>query len=160
MMTRQEILKTVRKVVAETLFIEEDGILEESSLQADLGADSLDEVSLLMAIQDAFTIEIPDEEALKIKTIKEVVDKVAEKKNSQAALFAPILEVIREIKNEPAFSAVQPESDLADLAFDSLDLIKFVMGIENHFDIDIPDTEIEGLKTINDLVACIQKRIT
>ncbi len=78
-MTRQEILKKVRRIVAETLFIEESDVYEEDSLQSDLEMDSLDKVLLFETIQGAFNIDISDIEALCIETIEEVVDKVAEK---------------------------------------------------------------------------------
>jgi acyl carrier protein len=67
------------KIVAETLKIEEGNISPESKFVDDLGADSLDIVELMMAIEAAFDCDIPDEEAGKIATISDAVKYVKEK---------------------------------------------------------------------------------
>ena len=66
--------KRVKEIVAEQLGKEEAEVKSDSSFIDDLGADSLDIVELVMAMEDEFGIEIPDEDAEKIKTVKEVVD--------------------------------------------------------------------------------------
>ena len=63
----------VKKIVAEQLGIAEDEINIESSFTKDLGADSLDTVELVMAFEEEFGTEIPDEEAEKITTIQEAI---------------------------------------------------------------------------------------
>ncbi|AFS78639.1 acyl carrier protein AcpP [Gottschalkia acidurici 9a] len=68
------ILEKVKKLISEQLDVEEEEIALESSFQDDLEADSLDVVELIMAIEDEFDIEIPDEEAEKIATVKDAVD--------------------------------------------------------------------------------------
>lgn len=68
------ILKKLKKIIMEQLEVEEDEIKLESSFQDDLGADSLDVVELIMAIEDEFDIEIPDEDAEKIATVKSAVN--------------------------------------------------------------------------------------
>jgi len=68
------IFEKVREVVAEQLGIEEDDITMESSFIDDLGADSLDIVELIMALEEEFDLEIPDSEAEKISTVGDVVD--------------------------------------------------------------------------------------
>ena len=60
----------VKKIVAEQLGVSEAEVKNESSFQEDLGADSLDTVELVMALEDAFDCEIPDEEAEKIQTVQ------------------------------------------------------------------------------------------
>ena len=64
----------VRKLVCEQLGVKEDEVTIEASLVEDLGADSLDTVELVMALEEEFEAEIPDEDAEKITTVKEAID--------------------------------------------------------------------------------------
>lgn len=66
----------VRKIVAEQLGVNETEIKNESSFVDDLGADSLDTVELVMALEDEFETEIPDEDAEKITTVQHAIDYV------------------------------------------------------------------------------------
>ena len=68
-----EIEERVRKIVIEQLSIKEDEVTLESSFIDDLGADSLDTVELVMALEEEFDTEIPDEEAEKITTVQQAV---------------------------------------------------------------------------------------
>ncbi|MBI4208305.1 MAG: acyl carrier protein [Deltaproteobacteria bacterium] len=68
----------VRKIVAKQLGLQEDEITLDKAFIDDLGADSLDIVELVMAMEEEFGIEIPDEEAEKIQTVKDVVDYITE----------------------------------------------------------------------------------
>ncbi len=63
----------VRDIVVEQLGVEADDVTMESTFIDDLGADSLDIVELIMAFEEEFSIEIPDEAAEKIKTVQDVV---------------------------------------------------------------------------------------
>ena len=63
----------VKKIVKEQFGVEEDEIQMSSTFVDDLGADSLDIVELIMAFEEEFNIEIPDEKAEKIKTVEDVV---------------------------------------------------------------------------------------
>jgi acyl carrier protein len=64
----------VKKIVAEQLGVNEADVKNESSFVNDLGADSLDTVELVMALEEEFETEIPDEEAEKIGTVQQAVD--------------------------------------------------------------------------------------
>jgi acyl carrier protein len=66
----------VKKIVVEQLGVKEDEVSNSSSFVDDLGADSLDTVELVMALEEEFECEIPDEEAEKITTVQQAVDYV------------------------------------------------------------------------------------
>jgi acyl carrier protein len=66
----------VKQIIVEQLGVDEGEVTANASFQDDLGADSLDIVELVMAFEEAFEIEIPDEDAEKIKTVKDAVDYV------------------------------------------------------------------------------------
>jgi len=64
----------VRKIVIEQLGVKDDEVKEDASFVDDLGADSLDTVELVMALEEEFETEIPDDEAEKITTVRQAVD--------------------------------------------------------------------------------------
>ena len=66
----------VKKIIVEQLGVEENEVTPEASITDDLGADSLDQVELVMAFETEFGIDIPDEEAEKIKTVGDAVQKI------------------------------------------------------------------------------------
>ena len=67
----------VRKIIAEQLGVEEVKVIPEASFVEDLGADSLDTVELVMALEEQFDTEIPDEDAQKILTVQNAIDYVS-----------------------------------------------------------------------------------
>ena len=69
----------VKKIIAEQLGVEEDEVTSEASFVEDLGADSLDTVELVMALEEEFGIEIPDEDVEKILTVGKALDYIKEK---------------------------------------------------------------------------------
>jgi acyl carrier protein len=64
----------VKQIVVEQLGVEESEVTPKASFVDDLGADSLDTVELVMAFEEAFDIEIPDEDAEKIRTVQDAID--------------------------------------------------------------------------------------
>jgi acyl carrier protein len=64
----------IKQIIAEKLGVSEDKVTTQASFIDDLGADSLDQVELIMAFEDAFDIEIPDEDAEKLRTVKDAMD--------------------------------------------------------------------------------------
>lgn len=77
-MSSEEIFDKVKNIIVEQLGAAEGEINLESSFIDDLGADSLDIVELIMAFEEEFDIEIPDEDAEKVVTVKDVVDYLKE----------------------------------------------------------------------------------
>jgi acyl carrier protein len=76
--TMSSIEERVKKIVAEQLGVKEEEVQTEASFVEDLGADSLDTVELVMALEEEFETEIPDEEAEKITTVKLAIDYINE----------------------------------------------------------------------------------
>lgn len=74
----ETVLERVKKIIIDQLGVNEDQVTQDASFVDDLGADSLDTVELVMALEEEFGIEIPDEDAEKIKTVNEVVNYVSE----------------------------------------------------------------------------------
>ena len=66
----------IKQIVAEQLGVDEDQVTTEASFMDDLGADSLDTVELVMALEEEFDIEISDEDAEKIQTVQNAIDYV------------------------------------------------------------------------------------
>lgn len=73
-MGSDEIFEKVKKIIVEQLGVAENTINNEASFLDDLGADSLDIVELIMALEEEFDIEIPDADAEKVSTVGDVVD--------------------------------------------------------------------------------------
>jgi len=78
-MTREEIAGKVKNIIVEQLGVNAEEVKEESSFIDDLGADSLDTVELVMALEEEFNAEIPDEDAEKLKTVGDAVKYIEEK---------------------------------------------------------------------------------
>ncbi len=67
----------IKKIVAEQLGVDEDQVTVEASFMDDLGADSLDTVELVMALEEEFDVEISDEDAEKIQTVQNAIDYIS-----------------------------------------------------------------------------------
>ena len=79
------VVERVHNIIAEQLGVEEAKINAEASFTEDLGADSLDQVELILALEDEFGIEIPDEDAEKIHAVGDAVKYIEEKAESAPA---------------------------------------------------------------------------
>ena len=75
----ENIEQRVKKIIAEQLGVNEAEIKNDSSFVDDLGADSLDTVELVMALEEEFETEIPDEDAEKIKTVQQAIDYISQR---------------------------------------------------------------------------------
>ena len=73
-MTQEEIFEEVKKIIVEQLGVAETAVTMDASFIDDLGADSLDIVELIMALEEEFATEIPDADAEKVVTVGDVVD--------------------------------------------------------------------------------------
>lgn len=78
-MTRENVAEEIKKLISESLSTDIKEIKEDSKFVDDLGADSLDIVELVMAMENKFNIEIPDEDAQKIKTVGEAIDYITKR---------------------------------------------------------------------------------
>jgi len=76
-MTREEILDKLKTIIDAQLGCSEDAVTENAIFSEDLGADSLDHVELIMAFEEEFTLDIPDETAEKIQTVAQVIDYIS-----------------------------------------------------------------------------------
>jgi acyl carrier protein len=79
-MADNEIFDKVKKIVVDRLGVTDDQVTMEASFTEDLGADSLDTVELVMAFEEEFNIEIPDEDAEKIGAVKDAVNYIQKAK--------------------------------------------------------------------------------
>jgi len=77
-MSVENVQERVKNIIVEQLGVEADQVKPEAQFVNDLGADSLDTVELIMALEEEFNIEIPDEKAEKIKTVGEAVSYIEE----------------------------------------------------------------------------------
>ena len=75
-----EVAEKVKAIIVEKLGVEESEVVPTASFTNDLGADSLDIVELIMAFEEEFNIEIPDEVAEKMKTVKDAVEYIEKEK--------------------------------------------------------------------------------
>jgi acyl carrier protein len=80
----QEIFERVKKIVVEQLEVEADRVTPDASFANDLGADSLDTVELVMALEEEFEVEIPDEVAEQIDTVGKAVDHISSEAGAAA----------------------------------------------------------------------------
>lgn len=68
------VFEKVKEIIVDSLSCDEEAVVLEANLKEDLEADSLDAVELIMAVEEEFDVEIPDEKATEMKTVKDIVD--------------------------------------------------------------------------------------
>jgi len=78
-MLKEDIIKKVKEITSEQLGVDESQITPEAKFVDDLGADSLDTVELVMALEEEFDLEISDEEAEKLTTVQKVIDYIEDR---------------------------------------------------------------------------------
>jgi acyl carrier protein len=71
---KKDSMEKVKQIIAEQLGVDEGEVTPSASFVDDLGADSLDQVELVMALEEAFGVEIPDEDAEKLRTVQDALD--------------------------------------------------------------------------------------
>jgi acyl carrier protein len=71
---KKDLLEKVKQIISEQLGVDEGEVTRSASFVDDLGADSLDQVELVMALEEAFGVEIPDEDAEKLRTVQDALD--------------------------------------------------------------------------------------
>ena len=72
--SKKDVVEKVKQIISEQLGVDEGEVTPSASFVDDLGADSLDQVELVMALEEAFGVEIPDEDAEKIRTVQDAID--------------------------------------------------------------------------------------
>ena len=72
--SKKDVVEKVKQIIAEQLGVDDGEVTPSASFVDDLGADSLDQVELVMALEEAFGVEIPDEDAEKIRTVQDAID--------------------------------------------------------------------------------------
>ncbi|HEV2716050.1 MAG TPA: acyl carrier protein [Terriglobales bacterium] len=71
---KKDLVEKVKQIISEQLGVDEGEVTPSASFVDDLGADSLDQVELVMALEEAFGVEIPDEDAEKLRTVQDALD--------------------------------------------------------------------------------------
>ena len=80
-MAKEEIFDKLKELVVDQLGVDDDEVTTEATIQEDLGADSLDLVDLVMAVEEEFDVKIADEDLEGIKTVGDIVDYIADNKD-------------------------------------------------------------------------------
>ena len=147
----------VKTIIVEQLGVEPDEVQMNSTFVNDLGADSLDIVELVMAFEEEFEVEIPDDVAERIKTVGEAVNIVVYgygyvPNDPVTQAFDRVKTIIvKQLGVEP--DEVQMNSTFVDdLGADSLDIVELVMAFEEEFEVEIPDDVAERIKTVGEAV--------
>ena len=153
----KEIFDRVKKVIVAQLDIDSDEIQMDSTFVGDLGADSLDIVELVMAFEEEFYVEIPDDAVYKLETIGDVVSFVENPEpilNAVEQDRAKLKQIADRVKEIIAAQLgideekIKSYSTWADLEADSLDRVELLMAFEEEFNIEIPDEVAEKVETI------------
>src|SRR5262249_15935399 len=154
------------------LGVEASAITPGASFVDDLGADSLDRVELVMALEEAFEVEIPDSDADKIVTVQDAMEYIqrhaksvkqgsgrgrdVRRKQKERQMPTAVEEKVKQIIVEQLGvdeGEVTPNASFVDdLGADSLDTVELVMAFEEAFDLEIPDEDAEKIRTVKDAI--------
>src|SRR5438874_2563440 len=77
--SKKDVVEKVKQIISEQLGVDEGEVTPSASFVDDLGADSLDQVELVMALEEAFGVELPDEDAEKIRTVQDAIDYIGKR---------------------------------------------------------------------------------
>jgi acyl carrier protein len=140
----KELIEKIKQIISEQLGVDEAEVTSSASFVDDLGADSLDQVELVMALEEAFGLEISDEDAEKMRTVQDAIDYIDK-------------HIIVEQLGVDEGEVTPTASFVDDLGADSLDTVELVMAFEEAFEIEIPDEDAEKIRTVQDAIDYIGK---
>ncbi len=149
----EKLTNRVISIIAEHLGIEKSKILLTSHFVEDLGADSLDTLELLMAMEEEFEIEITAEEGEKITTVGQAV---AYLKNVE--IKDRVIPIIAEHLGIEKSKILLTSHFVEDLGTDSLDTVELLMAMEEEFGIEITNEEGEKITTVSEMIEALKNR--
>lgn len=169
MLTKEAITTRVKELLSDQLGIDLPIIALESRIEADLMADSLDRVETLMAFEEEFDLDIPEEDANKIVTVGDCVDylfKTLSPKDSTPPKSHTPEQVMERVTHHIteqlccAVSTVMPGTDIFEtLGADSLDMVELTMALEEEFGLELQEEETHRLQTPQQWTQFIHDRL-
>jgi acyl carrier protein len=147
----RKVVNPVISLIMKQLNVPKAEVGNNASFADDLKADPSAMSRLVSALENEFRIEIPAEDAKKIRVVQDAIETVA--KRMIAKMVEDTIAVQLDVKDEVKGRFVD------DLGADSLDTIELIMAFEEAFGIEIPDEDAEKIKTVDDAVKYIQEKV-